>query len=291
MTFGKNKINNEKNLYSDIIENIMGNRSEWNSKTSENNDFNYSYVLFLDINFDGKPEFISGQNSALAQHHYKFYQVNLNETTIRNIGQLVLNSRLENIKFNTYYYDVSREKFYTVESMVNNPPETKYFIKKFTLSDNMEIENLFEINTYPNYVPNSDYTYFAYDSISKKCDKVSKIKYDELYSKYYSSIIQMNLNYSIEKINCSDSYASAYNKLKKSLEAFDLQIKGRNFGDVNGDGKLSIDDVTDIQKYIANTVNFTTEQETLADVNKDGNVNIDDVTLIQKNIAGLAVIE
>ena len=45
----------------DIIETIISNRSEWNSKTSEIDDFNYSYVLFLDLNFDGKPEFISGR--------------------------------------------------------------------------------------------------------------------------------------------------------------------------------------------------------------------------------------
>lgn len=62
-------------------------------------------------------------------------------------------------------------------------------------------------------------------------------------------------------------------------------------GDVNGDGKINIDDVTDIQKYIANMIDFTEEQVTLADVDKNGNISIDDVTLIQKHLAGLAVIE
>lgn len=62
-------------------------------------------------------------------------------------------------------------------------------------------------------------------------------------------------------------------------------------GDVNGDGKINIDDVTDIQKYIANMIDFTEEQVTLADVDKNGKVSIDDATLIQKHLAGLAVIE
>ncbi|HBM97898.1 MAG TPA: hypothetical protein DD413_00590 [Ruminococcus sp.] len=62
-------------------------------------------------------------------------------------------------------------------------------------------------------------------------------------------------------------------------------------GDVDGDGKVSIDDVTDIQKYIANTMDFTEEQMALADVDKNGTVSIDDVTLIQKHLAGMAVIE
>ena len=62
-------------------------------------------------------------------------------------------------------------------------------------------------------------------------------------------------------------------------------------GDVNSDGKVGIDDVTYIQKYLANLAEFTAQQEALADVNKDGEVNIDDVTLIQKHLAGMAVIE
>ena len=63
------------------------------------------------------------------------------------------------------------------------------------------------------------------------------------------------------------------------------------FGDVNGDGKINIDDVTDIQKYIANMIDFTEEQVTLADVDKNGKVSIDDATLIQKHLAGMDVIE
>lgn len=62
-------------------------------------------------------------------------------------------------------------------------------------------------------------------------------------------------------------------------------------GDVDGDGKVSIDDVTDIQKYIANTMDFTARQKTLADVDKDEKVSIDDVTLIQKYLAGMAAFE
>lgn len=62
-------------------------------------------------------------------------------------------------------------------------------------------------------------------------------------------------------------------------------------GDVNSDGKVGIDDVTYIQKYLANSAEFTAQQEALADVNKDGEVNIDDATLIQKHLAGMAVIE
>ncbi|MCH5296550.1 MAG: CotH kinase family protein [Ruminococcus sp.] len=58
-------------------------------------------------------------------------------------------------------------------------------------------------------------------------------------------------------------------------------------GDVNEDGKIDIDDVTLIQKYIAEMENLTDNQCLAADTTKDGAVTIDDVTTIQKYIANL----
>ena len=59
------------------------------------------------------------------------------------------------------------------------------------------------------------------------------------------------------------------------------------YGDVNGDGKVDIDDLTRIRRYIAesSTVIFPG-----ADVNGDGTVDIDDLTLLRKFIAEEAVV-
>ncbi len=85
--------------------------------------------------------------------------------------------------------------------------------------------------------------------------------------------------------------AEAY-AIENGFEFIELgDIPTPSLGDVNGDGKVSIDDVTDIQKYIANTMDFTEDQMVLADVDKDGKVAIDDATLIQKHLVGMAVIE
>ena len=46
-------------------------------------------------------------------------------------------------------------------------------------------------------------------------------------------------------------------------------------GDVNGDGRLSIDDVTDLINLL---LTGTTDGNASADVNGDGRVSIDDVT-------------
>ena len=52
-------------------------------------------------------------------------------------------------------------------------------------------------------------------------------------------------------------------------------------GDVNSDGKLSVADATIIQKYLADLIELTAEQLSLADVNGDGFVNVSDATAIQ----------
>lgn len=54
------------------------------------------------------------------------------------------------------------------------------------------------------------------------------------------------------------------------------------FGDVDNDGKVSIADVTVIQKYLAQMLKLTANQIKAADVNADKNVTISDATTIQK---------
>lgn len=60
-----------------------------------------------------------------------------------------------------------------------------------------------------------------------------------------------------------------------------------SLGDVNGDGKINIDDVTLTQKYIAEIEDLTEAQLLAADVTRDGSINIDDVTAIQKYTANM----
>ena len=56
-------------------------------------------------------------------------------------------------------------------------------------------------------------------------------------------------------------------------------------GDVDGDGKVNIKDVTLIQKYVAKLISFTDAEFIRADVTADSKVNIKDATAIQKYIA------
>ena len=56
-------------------------------------------------------------------------------------------------------------------------------------------------------------------------------------------------------------------------------------GDVNGDGKVTVTDATQIQKYAAKMITFTAKQKLAADVNLDGVVNVKDAPVIQKYCA------
>ncbi|MGN0502470.1 MAG: leucine-rich repeat protein, partial [Ruminococcus sp.] len=76
--------------------------------------------------------------------------------------------------------------------------------------------------------------------------------------------------------------------LNSDFYGFSLsEITAKYKGDVNGDGELTVTDVTDIQKDIADLLKFDENQKALADVNGDGDVDVNDVTILQKYIAGL----
>lgn len=64
-------------------------------------------------------------------------------------------------------------------------------------------------------------------------------------------------------------------------------LLGLAAGDTDQSGSIGISDATEIQKYIAEVVNFDSLSKRAADVNHDRKIDISDVTAIQKCIAGL----
>ena len=65
----------------------------------------------------------------------------------------------------------------------------------------------------------------------------------------------------------------------------DTIYNGPVYGDVDGDGNVTIADATLIQEAAIELVSFTNLQMQLADVNGDGRVSILDVTCVQKYLA------
>ncbi|MBQ7744827.1 MAG: leucine-rich repeat protein [Ruminococcus sp.] len=80
-----------------------------------------------------------------------------------------------------------------------------------------------------------------------------------------------------------DSFAHGYVK-DRMLDH--IVLDGGKLGDVNGDGVVDILDATAIQKYAAESTDFTDEQFELGDINKDGYCNVIDALLVQKSVIG-----
>ena len=59
------------------------------------------------------------------------------------------------------------------------------------------------------------------------------------------------------------------------------------YGDVTGDGKVTMEDVTSIQRVVAKLSTFKPSQKEKADVTDDGKVNMEDITYIQRYVAKL----
>lgn len=59
------------------------------------------------------------------------------------------------------------------------------------------------------------------------------------------------------------------------------------YGDVNGDGDITIVDATLVQKHVAQLETLSADKQILADVNEDNTISVVDATLIQKYIVQL----
>ncbi|MED9969501.1 MAG: dockerin type I repeat-containing protein, partial [Ruminococcus sp.] len=83
-------------------------------------------------------------------------------------------------------------------------------------------------------------------------------------------------------IGTRNSYAKSY------ANANNISFKAINsdaVGDINRDGKVTIDDATVIQKAAADMVVLSDAQKTVADVDGDGRITVKDATCVQKYLA------
>ena len=62
------------------------------------------------------------------------------------------------------------------------------------------------------------------------------------------------------------------------------------YGDVSGDGKITILDLLKVQKYLLNTSNLTGAYKEAADVSKDGKITVLDLLKVQKHLLGTSYI-
>ena len=107
----------------------------------------------------------------------------------------------------------------------------------------------------------------------------TKIEVNDNQSSYYSKGKWQKIDSSLSILGCKIGNAT--------VKAYTNDINEPLYGDVNGDGILSVTDSTLIQKYCAEFVKFTDEQIAVADINKSGKIDIADATTIQRIVAGI----
>lgn len=107
----------------------------------------------------------------------------------------------------------------------------------------------------------------------------TNIEVNDNQSSYYSNGKWQKIDSSLSILGCKIGNAT--------VKAYTNDINEPLYGDVNGDGILSVTDSTLIQKYCAEFVKFTDEQIAVADINKSGKIDIADATTIQRIVAGI----
>ena len=62
-------------------------------------------------------------------------------------------------------------------------------------------------------------------------------------------------------------------------------------GDTNGDGKINIVDLANVQKHLLGIIELTDSKLLAADTNGDGKINIVDLANVQKHLLGIIILE
>ena len=112
----------------------------------------------------------------------------------------------------------------------------------------------------------------------------------------YEAVVNGNsTSYSIENVEIG-TYTLKVIKKNHITREYTVNINSEDaivnaeiflMGDVNTDGKISVNDVTEAQQGIAELKELTDYQIKLADCDSDGILNVNDVTKLQTYIAGI----
>ena len=225
-------------------------------------EYNEHYVVnIVDSAFSGDKniETLNFSNSILLERigYYAFRGcTNLSGTVyftgrISNLGVSAFQgcSSLEGVVFNSYISNISDQSFYNCSSLNN---------VKF--NSNVEKIGKFAF---------ANCTSLEYVEIPKSVTAINATAFDG----------DENLVLGVYK----NTYALQY---AEENQIDHIILDGDKIGDVNGDGVVDILDATEIQKYAAESTDFTDEQFELGDINKDGYCDVIDALLVQKSVIG-----
>ena len=101
-----------------------------------------------------------------------------------------------------------------------------------------------------------------------------------------SKIVQVDEYGNVSGISAGTTKIFCVSLEGKVVAECEITVESKyDIGDTNLDGSITISDVTEIQKHLAELIHFSDEQQILADTNGDGIINITDATHLQKYLA------
>lgn len=145
----------------------------------------------------------------------------------------------------------------------------------------------------PDYVLLNATCYFLESTFSYRYDIGEYTFYDNVAGNYAIYLPKEDVFYTLE-----EAYYNGVEGIEEAFNRLYCEAVGKN-GDINGDTFVNIQDVTYIQKYVANMiecgnsnpyVNANPELfERVSDLNRDHKINVKDATLLQKQIAKIVI--
>ena len=111
------------------------------------------------------------------------------------------------------------------------------------------------------------------------------LSYGKDVSSIKSSLVSKGANVNISNSSNKSKGSgviSTGDKIKVDGSVYEAVI----YGDISGDGKITIKDLLFLQRYLLNSYNLSGANKKAADISKDNSITIKDLLFLQKNLLG-----